>query len=116
MINHRLVTDLVNKVNDARVRSVDDATDLLDDPGEIRALLFAVIASDINALIDALAFQDELHPLFAKLPRPLQAIAVIGVLSALVQEGKHPAATEKTLRDVSAAVHEIKAPLTVTRQ
>jgi hypothetical protein len=114
-MNHRLITDLVNKINDHRCRTIDNATDLLDDPNEIRAVLFAVIASDINALIDALAYQDEIHPKFAKLDRPYRVMAVMGILASLIQEGKHPGVTPQGVKAVTAAVKELHTPLKFER-
>lgn len=114
-MNHRLLTDLVNKVNDDRCRAVDRATDLLDNPEEIRAFLFAIIASDIAALIDALAYQDKLHPLFSKLSRPYQVMGVMGILANLVQEGRHPPANKQALDLVSAAVKELHTAVKMER-
>jgi hypothetical protein len=116
-MNRQLVVDLITAVNAKRTRAIDNAVDLLDDPDEVRAVLFALVASDIASLIQALAEQEALHPLFSRMSRPLQVMTVMGMLSTIVyEEGKPPNATAQNLSDVAAAVAEIRVPSMIVQQ
>jgi DNA-directed RNA polymerase specialized sigma24 family protein len=113
-VNRQLTQDLTDHVNVKLARAIDQATDLLSDPEEIRAFLFGITASSVASLIEALARQKGLHPLFAALSFPQQVAVVVSILASMVS----PETADDSVQaqsDARAAAHEIHVPLVIER-
>lgn len=108
----RLVADLVEHVNSRHARSMQQALELIDNYDDARALLFAVVASNVASLTASLAANEERYPLFAKLSGVQQLVVVTTLIGHLLDSDKLDP-TEQDHSNMLAAGREIRPGIRV---